>query len=145
MRNKFRVVDYMPAADFLVMTVVMGLLALGAAVGISRLRRNETTPRPSGSGAGARPAGAATTSVRTDAAVLGALAVLALAFGATAVVDTLTLVVLGLVGLIGGYFAWGVYSLARVRGLPRAHAVGLSAWLLGVVLIGGIAVQLLVG
>jgi len=132
----------MPTAEFLPITVVMGLLAVGAAAGVARFRRSETTPRPSGGGAAAQPPGPATMPVRSDA--LAALAALALVFGAAAVADTLTLVVLALAALIGVYFAWGIYSLARVRGLPRAHAIGLSAWLSGVVLIGGIAVRLLV-
>jgi hypothetical protein len=88
---------------------------------------------------------AGSSTVRSDTVGLGLVALLAVFLVATAVVDTALVAVVALATAILGYFAWGVYSLARLRGLPRAHAVGLSVWLFGVVLIGVVAVQLLVG
>jgi hypothetical protein len=47
--------------------------------------------------------------------------------------------------LIAAYLTWGVYNIARVRGLPLAHSIGLSAWVFAVVLVGVVAVKLLFG
>lgn len=53
------------------------------------------------------------------------------------------LVLLG--ALLVGYLGWGVYYMSRARGFPVAHSVGLSAWVLGVLLIAGIAGKLVLG
>jgi hypothetical protein len=132
----------MTAAGFLFVTVVMGVLLAGTGVAIARMRRgeayapvwrrlDEASGRPDGIGAG--PALVA----------LGVLVVLVAV--ALAVADPLIVALLAGPMLVVAYLAWGIYVLARSRGLPQAHSVGLSTWVIGVVLIGAIAVQLLVG
>ena len=134
------------AAEFLLVTVVMGVLLVGAGVAIARIRgsgRSASTARAVGRRLPAR-AGA------TDAGhseTLG-LALVVLLLGVAvigAVTDPVAAVFVALPALLGGYFAWGIYSLARARGIPRAHSIGVSAWLFGVVLVGVLAVKLLLG
>lgn len=122
----------MPTGTFLLVTVVSGLLLVGVGVVIARHRRHDA---PAVSRVAVRASDTGTIAV-----VVATVAVVAAAgvAGAEAVVFA------GLAALVFGFFAWGVYSLGRSRGLPRAHSVGLSAWLFGVVLIGVIAVKLLV-
>lgn len=48
-------------------------------------------------------------------------------------------------GLQGIYLVWGVYHIARVRGLQRAQAVGIGAWFLGLLLLTGIVIKLVLG
>ncbi|AXG05722.1 hypothetical protein DU500_04305 [Haloplanus rubicundus] len=133
----------MVAQDFLLVSVVTGLLVVVAAVGVARLRRREAIPRPSGRGVPALDAEVAGTDDRTDAVGLAIVVVLLLALGAATVVDPLTLLFLLFALVVVGFFSWGIYALARVRGLATAHAVGLSVWLFGAVLIGVVAVRLL--
>lgn len=47
-----------------------------------------------------------------------------------------------LVAVPAAYLLWGVYDLARKRGLGNAKAVGLSAWIAGVLVVGMIAITL---
>ncbi|WP_251341691.1 hypothetical protein [Haloplanus halophilus] len=135
----------MASRGFLVVSVVMGLLSVGAAVVVARSRRRETPARPSLPGRRAPALAAGSAGRRSDAAALGAVAALAAFLGVAAVVDAVLAVIVALSATVVGYFAWGMYSLARARGLPRAHAVGLSAWLFALVLIGVLAVKLLFG
>jgi hypothetical protein len=122
---------------------VTGLLAVGAGVAIARLRRRETAPRPSGRAVPALAGEGAETDGRSDAVGLAVVVALLVLVGTALVVDALTMTFLALALLVVGFFSWGVYNLARIRGLPTAHAVGLSAWLFGVVLVGVVALQLL--
>lgn len=133
----------MAAQEFLLVSVVTGLLVVGAAVGVARLRRRTATPRPSGRGVPALDAEVAGTDRRTDALGLALVVVLLLSLGVATVFDPLTMLLLLFALVVVGYFSWGIYALARVRGLDRAHAVGLSVWLFGAVLIGAVAVRLL--
>ncbi|WP_336036601.1 hypothetical protein [Halobacterium yunchengense] len=140
----------MVSGAFLASTVVMGVLLLGAAVAVARLRRwRQYRPqlRATGSGVAALPGETGeSTGVSADAAAFVAAVLVAVGAGAAILADAGPVAVAGVaVGLVAAYFAWGVYAIARARGLPRAHAVGLSAWLFGVLLVGAIAVELLVG
>jgi hypothetical protein len=125
----------MPLEGFLTITVVTGLLVLAVALLVARSRRTggyvfeRDRPTPDRSTL-------ALVAVVVVAALLGAVALL---------VDPVAVVYLALAALVVGFGAWGVYSLARFRGLPPAHSVGLSAWLFGVVLIGVVTVKLLLG
>jgi hypothetical protein len=142
----------MATGESLVITVVMGLLLVGATAAVARLRS-------SGSGGGGsrlalagggRPALAGEpepepSDVPSELLVFGALVVVAALVGAALVVDVVLVVVLALSTVVTAYLAWGTYTLARARGLPAAHSVGLSAWLVGVVLVGAIGVKLMLG
>jgi len=131
----------MPLGTFLLVTVVTGLLLVGCGFVVARLRRRDAS-------ALGRPArrvsavGATEGSNAATLAVLGAVVVTAIA---ARVAGPSAVVYGGLAALVVGFFAWGVYSLGRSRGLPRAHSVGLSAWLFGVVLVGLVAAKLVVG
>lgn len=50
-----------------------------------------------------------------------------------------------LAGMIGVYLLWGIYHIARVRGLKYSQAVGFGLWFLGLLLLGGIVMRLLLG
>jgi hypothetical protein len=132
----------MTAAGFLVVTVVMGILLAGTGIAIARMRRGESyvpVRRRSGAASG-RPDG---TGVGPVVVVFGA--VVGLVAVGLAVADPLTVTLLAGPTLVVAYLMWGIYALARSRGLPKAHSVGLSTWMIGIVLIGLIAVQLLIG
>jgi hypothetical protein len=137
----------MAAQELLLVSAVTGLLVVGAAAGIARLRHREGIPYPAGRAVPALAGGATGTDGRSDAPALAAVVlVLVLVFvfvGVAAVVDALTMMYVSLALMVVGFFALGVYHMARVRGLPTAHAVGLSTWLFGVVLVGVVALKLL--
>lgn len=127
----------MAGAGFLLITVVTGVLLAVTGIAIARSRRGESyvpALRPSGDTPG-RPAGIG---VGSAVATLGVVALLVV------VADPLTIALLAGPALVVAFLTWGIYSLARSRGLPMAHSVGLSTWVVGVVLIGAIAVQLLI-
>jgi uncharacterized membrane protein YphA (DoxX/SURF4 family) len=138
----------MASGDLLVGTAVMGLLLVGAGVAVARLRRREQyTPKLRsyrrelaalpGETADAR-------SVPTDTLALAAAVLILVVAGAAIAMGAGTMVLAAVAPLVLlAYFAWGIYSIARARGLPRAHSVGLSAWLFGVVLAAVIGVKLL--
>ncbi|MEF8856076.1 MAG: hypothetical protein V5A16_01505 [Haloplanus sp.] len=130
----------MPATTFLLVTVVTGLLVVGTGLVIARRRRHDSPSnrRP------ARWAAAAGATGGPDTATVAVVAAIVVAVVATSVVGPSAVVYGGLGAMVVGFFAWGVYTLGRSRGLPRAHSVGLSAWLFGVVLVGDVAVVLLV-
>lgn len=130
----------MTAAGFLLVTVVTGVLLAGIGVAIARMRRAEGYV-PVWRRLDAAPGGPA--GIGPVLVALGVVVVLAAV--ALAVADPLTVALLAGPMLVVAYLLWGIYVLARSRGLPRAHSVGLSTWVIGVVLIGVIAVQLLVG
>jgi len=130
----------MPAGTFLLVTVVTGLLVVGIGVVVARQRRrdSQSVRRP------AQWSSAVSTTRAPDTATVTAVAAVVVAAVAASVAGPTAVVYGGLGALVVGFFAWGVYSLGRSRGLPRAHSVGLSAWLFGVVLVGAVAVKLLV-
>jgi hypothetical protein len=136
----------MAFGGFLLVTVVTGLLLVGAALAVGRARRDGRRTSPAGRiGPGLpTPAGSAGTS-DADALGFGLVAALVVLGGVALLTDPVTVTFVFLSALVAGYFAWGIYSLARARGLPKAHSVGVSAWLFGVVLIGVVAVKLLLG
>lgn len=134
----------MASPALLVSTVVMGVLLVAFFVGTSRVER----------GGGYQPKlaehlgrGSEDVSLVSSNAFALALAVLLLAVIAAGVATGDAGLVLLAVppAAVAGYFAWGVYHTARTRGLPVAHAVGLSAWLVGVLLVGLVATNLVVG
>lgn len=135
----------MALSGALVSTAVMGVLLVGAAAAVGRLRRRTNyTPRfrPRREGSAGVPA----TNVGSDTVAFGAAAALVLFAAAAVFLDAAALLFLAVApALLAGFFAWGTYNIARSRGLPQAHSVGLSAWLFAVVLVGVVAVKLLVG
>ena len=50
-----------------------------------------------------------------------------------------------LVVLLGGFLVWGGYFLARSRGLGYAPAVGVGAWILGLLVLVVVVVTLMTG
>lgn len=128
----------MPVETFLLVTAVTGLLVVGIGIAVARLRRRDA-------GRSARHASVVGATGAPDLATLAAVAAVVVVAGVASVAGPGAVVYGGLAALVVGFFAWGVYSLGRSRGLPRAHSVGLSAWLFGVVLVGAVAVKLLVG
>lgn len=140
----------MALAESLVSTVVMGVLLVGAAVVVARMRRREQyRPRFRAAGQGAAAITGETaesSSIDSDRVALATAVLVAVVAVAAIALDAGTMVFTAVApALFAAYFAWGIYSLARSRGLPRAHSVGLSAWLFGVVLVTGIAIKLLLG
>lgn len=133
----------MAVQEFLLVSVVTGLLVVVAAVGVARLRRGKVPPRPSSRGVPVFAAGATGTDGRSDAVGLAAVVLLLVLVGVATVVDALAMMFVLLALVVVGFFSWGMYHLARVRGLPKAHAVGLSAWLFGAILTGVVALHLL--
>jgi hypothetical protein len=139
----------MPAAEFLLVTVVTGLLLIGVGVALARRRSVDRSAFLVGAEVASRralpaPAGG-TGGVRSDVVSLAVVVGVVVLAGVAAVVGPMMLALAAAPALVVGYFAWGIYSLARSRGFPRAHAVGVSAWLFGVVLVGVVAAKLLVG
>lgn len=134
------------AAEFLLVTVVMGVLLVGAGVAIARIRRSDRSASTAGAVGRQLPARAGATDAGHSDTLGLALVVLLLGIAVIgAATDPVAAVFVALPALLGGYFAWGIYSLARARGIPRAHSIGVSAWLFGVVLVGVLAVKLLFG
>lgn len=130
----------MAAGNALLITIATGLLLMGVGALVTRLRPRDGSFRP----ASLSDRGPSSTT-RSGTAALG-VGVLLAAFAVGAVVaDPWLVFLLALATLVVAYLAWGVYHLARLRGLPEAHAVGLSVWLFGIVLVGGIAMKLLFG
>lgn len=131
---------------FLLSAAVMGILLVGAALATSWTgRRRSYRPSFQLTTDGDRVDGLASRVTLSNAAFAGSLALLAVFVGSALLGNpTLGLLAVAL-ATIAAYFAWGVYNIARVRGLPVAHSVGLSAWLFAVLLVAAIAVQLLFG
>lgn len=129
----------MASAALLVSTAVMGVLLVGAALAVSRLQKRDDY-QPSFGVDSDGPF------VESDAFAFGLAAVVVAVVGAAVALDDPGLVFLVVApGLLVAYFAWGVYAVARGRGFPRAHAVGLSTWVFGVLLVFGVALQLVFG
>lgn len=126
--------------------VVMGLLAVLSAFAVSafgsrRADRAALAAASVGRGAGGGAAGVHP-GVKFGVPVVVVGAVVA---AAVVVADGVASFV-ALIGLLlVGYLGWGVYYMGRVRGLPRAHSVGLSAFVFGLVVTAVIAGQLLLG
>lgn len=134
----------------LISTVVMGVLLVGAGIALAR-SQNRAGYTPKLRSAGGRVAALPGETVDesrdwSETAPIAAAALLAVCAGAAVLFDAVVAMFAAVaLAAVTGYFAWGVYALARARGLPYAHSVGLSAWLYGVVLVGAVAVKLLVG
>jgi len=126
--------------------VVMGLLAVLCAFAISafgsrRTDRAELAAASIGRGAKGGSAGVHP-GVKFGVPVV---AVGAVVVAAVVVADGVGSFI-ALIGLlVVAYLGWGVYYMGRVRGLPRAHSVGLSAFVFGLVFTAVIAGQLLFG
>jgi hypothetical protein len=138
----------MALAESLVSTVVMGVLLVGAAAVVARMRRRESyEPRFHAAGesvAALRGETTASQGVDLDTVALVTAVLVAVVAVAAIALDAGTMVLTAVLpGLLAVYFAWGVYSLGRSRGLPRAHSIGLSLWVFGIVLTAVIAGKLL--
>ena len=136
----------MPNEALLVSTVVMGMFLVGAALSTTWMRKRPGyAPQFHPASHDGLIEGGKSGFVQSNAGILALVALLVVFGGGVLFGDgTLGLVVVTPV-LIAAYLTWGVYHIARVRGLPRAHSVGLSAWVFGVVLVGTVAVKLLLG
>lgn len=133
----------MASTALLVSTAVMGVFLVALTAGSSRIER----------GGGYRPNLAThlgrddddASLVSSNGFALFLAALLVAVIGAGVATGNAGFVLLAVPpAAVTGYFAWGVYHTARTRGLPVAHAVGLSAWLVGVLLVGIVAVNLVV-
>jgi hypothetical protein len=128
-------------------TVVMGLLLVLTAFAVSAFgsRRDSRAKLPVAGGR--RPADAAGGDGVHPGIKLGVpvVAVGAVVAGAVVVADGVASFIVLIAALLLAYLSWGVYYMARVRGLPRAHSVGLSAWVFGVMLVAVVAGKLLFG
>lgn len=130
----------------LVSTAVMGVLVVVVLVLVTRANAVRSYSHTLGARARGVTGGVAQQSgVRMDAT---ATAILLAVVGFVAAAATLgqdpMVFVAAIATLVAGYFAWGVYHLGRSHGMGTAHAVGLSAWFVSMLLVAGIAVKLLV-
>lgn len=134
----------MASPALLVSTVVMGVLLVALAATSSRFEQGGGYRPQLAEHLGRRPEARSLAS--SNAFALGLAALLSLVLVAGLTTGNAGLVLLAVPpAAFAGYFAWGVYHTARTRGLPVAHAVGLSAWLVGVLLVGVVATNLVVG
>lgn len=134
----------MAISGALVSTAVMGLLLVGAAVVIARIQRRSIGTSTLGSRRDSAVE-VADSPLESDTLALAVAGVLVVFAAAAVYLDAGTLLAVAVAAaLLAGFFAWGVYNVARARGLPQAHSVGLSAWMFTVVLVAIIAVKLLV-
>lgn len=133
----------MASAGLLAITAVMGVLLVGAAYATSRLsQRGSYRPALAAAGIGAQTDSDGGV-VTSDEFALALAALLVVLVGAAVALGNGTLVLYAVVPLlIVAYFTWGVYHMARARGLPKAHSVGVSAWLFGVLVVGVVALNL---
>jgi cytochrome c oxidase assembly factor CtaG len=140
----------------LTISIVMGLLTLAFVAGTGRLapwRRYASSRR--------EPDSRLQRALRRPSTWMIGLLSLCVLVGAGLVVGTGIQQTLGESAILGGlagvatvlllvavpaaYLLWGVYDLARKRGLGNAKAVGLSAWIAGVLFVGMIAITLVAG
>lgn len=63
--------------------------------------------------------------------------------GAVAIAGGILAAIIGI--FVGGYLVWGAYYTARARGYHSAAAVMVSAWVVGLALVGAIMAVLLTG
>lgn len=132
----------------LVVAAVMGVLLVGAALGTTRLRKRAAyRPKLEAAGVGlVRREESDGLGLGSNALAFGLAAVLVAVVAVAVLLGDPALVLFAVTpALVVGYLAWGVYHMARSRGLPTAHAVGLSAWTFGVLVVGGVALNLLFG
>jgi len=154
----------MANTNYVLSTVVMGLLMVGVAVAIVRIANWRQRPAvasaregPRGSEEGdvlGRYGAAIGAATRTPATWYVAFFVLVFGFvgGALALVTSppeiggVVFLVLGLAfgAVLCGFLVWGIYSSGRYRGLASAQAAMAGAWALGSLLIVAITVKLLV-
>jgi hypothetical protein len=140
----------MAVGALLASTVLMGLLLVTVAFWLDRLGDDRGyTPTLGAAGGGGRGGAAGTTgtdSVSSDQLMLFVVLV-TLVIGAVAVAVGDGVMVFGALAgtVLLGYLGSGVYLSARSRGLPQAHAVGVSVWIVSMVLIAGLGLKLLLG
>lgn len=104
----------------------------------------------------ARTVGGGSTSSRTDtaepsmpgagvAAILLVVLLLGVGLAVGAAADASGIVIFSgvLAGMVGIYLLWGIYHIARVRGLKYSQAVGFGLWFLGLLLLVGVVARLL--
>lgn len=129
----------MASTALIVSTILMGGLLVALAVGSSRLvRGNGYEPQFSRVTPEDRSLSSSEVIGLTLTLVLVAVIGIALLLG-----DTTLLLFLVPTLAIVGYIAWGTYHMAHTRGLPTAHAIGLSAWIIGVLVFSVIGINLL--
>lgn len=153
----------MAGINYVLSTVVMGLLMVGVAVAIVRVANWRQRPAaasgregPGGSGEGdvlGRYGAAIGAATRNPTTWYVAFFVLVFGFvgGTIALVTSppaiggVVFLVLGLAfgAVLCGFLVWGIYSSGRYRGLKSAQAAMAGAWALGSLLIVAITVKLI--
>lgn len=136
--------------SYLVSTFLMGvfLLVVGGAVVRSRDWRtpSERVYHPARRGAVTERTGPLGLAV--------AIAILVIAFGGAVLVAGTApagglnpglVFIAAMVVLLGGFLVWGSYFLARSRGLGYAPAVGVGAWILGLLVLLVVVMTLVTG
>jgi hypothetical protein len=135
----------MAAVTLLVSTLVMGLLLAVILVAVTRRGTKRSYSVALSGGGGGRSNVESTAPGVSENWMLALVGVIVLAaLGAAVVFADGGLVFGGLVAaLLLAYLSWGIYQSARYRGLPSAHSVGLTVWVVGIVLSAAIGVKLL--
>jgi hypothetical protein len=131
----------MASTALLLSTVVMGAFLVGLALAFSRLVGGREY-KPQFKAARRGDDGSLVTSDILGLLLAGALVVVVGFAFLTG--DTGMVLFFVPSAAVIGFFAWGVYNLASSRGLPTAHSVALSAWTVGVVLVGLVALNLVI-
>lgn len=150
----------MAGVNYMLSTVVMGLLVVGVASAMVRIANRRQRPTTGGreerrSDEGdvlSRYGSVLSETARTPTTWYVAFFVLIFGFvgGAIALVASppevggVVFLVLGLAfaAVLCGFLVWGIYSSGRYRGLKSAQAAMAGAWTLGSLLIVAIAVKL---
>lgn len=134
----------MASTALLVSTTVMGVLVVALALSTTRFDQRGYRPRLAERLERSQRPESGLVSSNELALLLAALLLAVIAAG-IAFGDAGLILIAVPPAAVAAYFGWGVYHMARARGLPTAHSVALSAWVLGVAFIGLIAVNLVVG
>lgn len=127
-------------------SVVLGLLVVAVvAVASSRQGARSYSQSLNAKAQGVAVGVGESSGVRADQWTMAGLVVIATGLVAAMLVVRDPVVFLGAIGvLLVGFFVFGVYHLGRSHGMGTAHAIGLSAWFLSILLAVGVAVKLLV-
>lgn len=130
---------------YLASALVMGVLLLGTLLALARAA-DQSVPFVRAESGGlteslSGPTGWILGFVLLVAGAIGGAVAFVGGFGIGSSVGSTALVAVLLAGLFG-YVLFGTYTMARSRGLPSAHAAGVSMWAGGAVVVLGIAVKL---
>lgn len=127
----------MASPALLVGTVLMGALLVALVVGTSRVVQGSGYEFHRVTGDDESPVSSEVIGFALTLVVVAVIGV-GLILGDT----TLVLFLIPALALLG-FIAWGAYDMAQSRGLPTSAAVGLSAWVVGVLVFVVIGLNLL--